>query len=123
MGSNQCGFVLHIPDPGEAQLERVRGALSLVASTNAIREWTEAGASTPRLNDRERAVMEQGGIAVKWLRGSPGSLQLNASDFSSSEVLAKAILELLVQRHEVLWRSPGTYPGACDAAVSEEVRS
>jgi hypothetical protein len=106
VGAGQCGFVTSAPAATEAQRRDVRQALDIVLATNAIREWTEVDALDAAVTSRERAEMEQGGLAVKWVR----SHDAQELDLASSEEIAHKLIRLLIERHEIIWRREQAMP-------------
>ena len=111
-GGDQCGFVVCVPEPSGRELETLREALEFVSASNAIREWTEDGAAEEGVTSRERAVMEQGSLAVKHISRQGRYPELDRAYFASSRLLASRVFDLLIERHEVLYRSAVSCPAA-----------
>jgi hypothetical protein len=110
VGRAQCGFVVCTPDATEPERDQLRRALDIAVGTDAIREWTEADPFEAAVTSRERAGMEQGGLAVKWVRGARDSVELDIAAFPSPEALARELFRLLIRRHEHLWLREGVLP-------------
>lgn len=104
VGGDQCGFVIAVPDATPEQRASMEMGLDAVTATNAIREWTDASGEEAGVTSRERAVMEQGSVAIKWLRSEAAFGTLTGGDLSSAVAAADNVFDLLIDRHEVLWR-------------------
>jgi hypothetical protein len=90
----QCGFAMEVCADTEEERTTVRSLLDDLVTANAVRGWTEHG--------RTRAILEQGGIAVRWVP-STGRLTVDARRAGQAQ-LRRAITDLLIARHDVLWR-------------------
>jgi len=100
--THQCGFVLFARADDDRRRALLARALDALVSSNTIRGWTASGSTARSVRWRERKVMEQGGIAVKWAdAGDVAAIDL--ARCASDEDTRRTIVGLLLRRHRLLW--------------------
>jgi len=80
--------------------QAVADALNSLAGIGAVDEW-KALAADGRLSPRDRSVLEQGGIVVRW---TAQEARLVVARIGDAAAIADAVLSLLVERHRPLFR-------------------
>jgi hypothetical protein len=100
--SQQCGFVLPAYADTDEQRSAASQALDWLVASNFIRGWTASDAHLHGVTAPERKIMEQGGIALKWTPlVDDAVLDLRGASVDDARA---TIAELLIARHDVLWR-------------------
>lgn len=109
--TRQCGFVVKICAASEEQRAVVRSVLDGLAQWNFVEEWSERAVAGTAITPREHRVMEQGGLVVEWVEAREAQVhigQAGRSGTASLEAVRRALIELLIERHPVLYRECGS---------------
>jgi hypothetical protein len=98
----QCGFTVSVLVPDEQAKTRVKEALKLLGDANIVYSWTAGEASRCTITWGERRVMERGGLVIKWTDSPNADLTVMPGQDKFS--IANQLIDLLVERHEILYR-------------------
>jgi hypothetical protein len=99
----QCGIVVAVHAPTEAERASVAGAFGGLVDLGVIDQWrpeTEARLSRPA-----RSVLEQGGVVVRWTSAEKADLRVDG--LGGEDAIADAIFARLVERHAALFNRRG----------------
>ena len=98
--SQQCGALLKVHAEGAAREAFIR-VMNALTQLNAFDRWAEKSAPAYRLTNRERNVMEQGGLVVEWADCSRASLVIEGNE--TTESIEPKVIACAVRRHTILY--------------------
>jgi hypothetical protein len=99
--TRQCGFILtaHAASPAEGAM--LGSVMDDLVKSNFIDEWTRQSAGNAGITRKERAVMEQGGLVVKWVEQI--AARIDVSELKNREAVTGQIIRCLISRHRALF--------------------